>query len=220
MTVKSHKSFLTLASFVVLAVVHSDLWGMGWLLAERKQVTSGSFHGFAIGSTKRMAAENLAKLGARDLMAIPLPHDLVVAVHEPADVRRFVEAKNGIRLTDLQGLEVQLFFDGGQIDKVESRGIANTQLEFLKGQPKGRAVEQLVRLLSKHPGARVESIGRVDSAYWGTLNRTGRAAEVLSGYDGWHFIAMEEGPSGATYRLFFVDDRLLRLEYDRPRFRK
>lgn len=220
MIAKSRRFLVTVAAFMTLVFSHSDLWGMAWLLAEQKEVTSGSFQGFVIGGSKRAALENLTRLGAQDLMAIPLPPDLVTKVQAPMDVLRFIEMRNGIRLTDLQGLEIQLFFEGGVIEKVESRGIGVVELALSKSQPKAYAANRLVRLLSDHPNAYVESVARIDSAYWGALNRSGRASEVLSGYDGWHFIVSKEGPSGATYRLFFADDRLIRLEYDRPRFRK
>ena|SRR5207302_9210090 len=71
-------------------------------------------------------------------------------------------------------------------------------------------------------GADVPQIpGAWGQPYWAVVNRdAAKAVNILRGYDGGHFIVPSEKPGGATYRLFFSEDRLIRLEYERPRFEK
>lgn len=198
-----------------------DAVGMGSILAEEHEISSGDFRGFAIGSTKQVAAQNLMKLGARDLMAIPLPADLAVSTREPAEITGIVNSKNGIRITDLQGLDVLLFFEGNHVVGVENRSTVISGQLFKTTQTRDLVNDQLRTLLRENPRIQIESIGRIDSAYWGEVNSNiENAVNILVRYDGWHFIVPTERPGGATYRLFFKNERLIRLRYERPRFEK
>ena len=194
---------------------------MGWVLAEQHEITSGEFRGFVIGSTKQIAAQNVKKLGGKDLMGIPLPPDLAAPTRDPIEVARLVSSRNGIRITDLQGLDVQLFFEGNHVITADNRGTARSERLFKGAQNRESVNDQLRMLVRENPRIHVESVGRIDSAYWGAINRDSeRAVEILIGYDGWHLIVPTEYPGGATYRLFFGNDRLVRLQYERPRFEK
>jgi hypothetical protein len=191
------------------------------MLAEQHEVTSGEFRGFAIGSTKKSAGQLLLKLGGRDLMAIPLPPDLEASTRDPAEITALINSGNGLRITDSQGLDVRLFFEGDRVVAVDNLRTGSPGQLFKTSQTRGSVKEQLRLLLQENPRIQVESVGRIDSAYWGVVNRDAtKAVDTLVGYDGWHFIVPTEKPGGATYRLFFRNDRLIRLEYERPRFEK
>ena len=194
---------------------------MGWMLAEKHEITTGEFRGFVVGRTKQSAADNLLKLGGRDLMGISLPPDLMTPKLAPADIAAVVNNRNGIRVTDSQGLNARLFFEGDQIVAIENRGVDKVEQLFKIGQTRESVNHQLELISKDNRRIEVESIGRIDSAYWGVVNRdAAKAVNILRGYDGWHFIVPSEKPGGATYRLFFSEDRLIRLEYERPRFEK
>jgi hypothetical protein len=194
---------------------------MEWIFAEQHEITSGEFRGFVIGSTKQVAAELLMKLGGRDLMAISLPPDLAEPTRDLLKIAALVTGGNGIQIGDLQGLDIRVFFEGDQVVAVENRRSASAGQLFNTGQDRQSVNSRLKMLLQQNPRIQVGSTARIDSAYWGAVNKdVGRALSVLSGYDGWHFIVPTEKPGGAIYRLFFRDDRLVRLEYERPRIAK
>jgi hypothetical protein len=214
-------SLLVLLAALVWSEQEAAGMGWVWVLAEQHDITSGDFRGFAMGSTKEIAAQNLVKLGARDLMSIPVPPELAVTTRDPADVANLVSSRNGIRIADSQGLDIRLYFEGDRVVGVDNRGTASPGQRFSATQTRDSVNNQLRMLLQENPRVQIESVGRTDSAYWGMVNRDNeKAVNTLAGYDGWHFIVPTEKPGGATYRLFFRNDRLIRLQYERPRFKK
>lgn len=192
--------------------------GMGWILAEEKEISSGSLNGFAIGDSMEEVARNIERLDARDLMSIK-GRDTKIDSGNVRQRLSLLKRWNGLRLSNSDGVDIALFLERDVIVDIEGAG--KDLSRFRPGQPRSEVIPLLEQLLKSRNDAFIQPVPRVDSAYWGALNRDRRKAlEVLRGYEAWIGTVLSEKPDGATYQLFFDDNRLVSIKYQRPRFAK
>jgi hypothetical protein len=208
--------------FSFLGLICGTSYGMGFLAAEEKEISSGQFRGFVIGESKADTIPKIIKLHGADLMSIPsLDAGRVVAVDSDQG-RAWLAKANGIRLRNTEGFDVSLFFEGDTLVQVQTTlGPDGGVIDVRPGQSRKDVEKEIQRRAKSGNSLSVEKIARIDSAYWGKLNKIQqKALDVLLGYDGWYVAVYEEKPAGARYRLYFENDRLTLIKYQRPRFAK
>lgn len=191
---------------------------LGWLIEEERHVEAGPFRGFQIGSSKQASAEQIKKLNGEGIGSIPPLFPTEISRSNITEFTKLAD-KNALRLTDRMGTTIDLFLEGLVLQVVQKSQPAEQLAWFTQGQSRAEVLDTLRTILLQNPAMMVLTISRNDVKYWTSLNRfPQKALQIVQGYDGWLFEVSSEKPAGATYRLFFKDDRLARIEYVRPRF--
>ena len=188
------------------------------VFVETRDVTSGMVGKFSIGMTKEQA---LLTARHEDVHAIKP----VLPPNPSIDFRNFdslAPHRDGHALALFAGDRMRVVYmlsDGRFLASGLERGFEDPLKDYSSDRPR-EFIEKLKQLLlSDHALSIREVASSANHAWFDLSGDTGPDQGSPVSYDVWSFEVSRIQPAGASYTIYFADDRIVRIAYSRPRIR-
>ena len=209
---KNYLTFLSLALLLAQQATAVDF--MTSILSEQKVVTQGAFNGLVIGASKADAIREIATLGVS--LVVPIESITFLASYKDMSGLDNLSELRGIRISDNSARSVNFYLSNGKVDAIFRSVPSRDEFQGAEGISIQNLRERIVDALSlDHKLVAFPTIPPEDRRL---ISIKEAESEVkLLPYDAWSFEVLGDRPRGSLYRIYFKNEKLVKIEYSRER---
>jgi hypothetical protein len=186
-------------------------------LIERRDYTEGEFRGLKIGNDKEQTLKQIENINS-DAYIEPIPKAEFDISERDIDRLNEMTDLEGMRVFDYSGFGVNVHFKDHKVSALTGPENYKNALALHVDDSIETVFARLKTVMLQNPRMHLVPIVPLPKGGAFALSRLNyeTKSELLQ-TDAWQFENPREKPHGATYAVYFSDDRLVRIRYSRPR---